>query len=48
MGLLSYDRTNKQRDKQRLQLLYEYIAWEPSAAQFTKSYPRQLPALIRF
>ena len=47
MGLLSYDRTNKQRDKQRLQL-YVYIAWEPSAAQFAKSYPRQLPALIRF
>ena len=24
------------------------LAWEPSADQFTKSYPRRLPALIRF
>ena len=27
---------------------YSILAWEPSAAQFTKSYPRRLPALIRF
>ena len=27
---------------------YYKLAWEPSAAQFTKSYPRRLHAQIRF
>ena len=45
-GFLRYDRTNKQTNRD---YYFIYIlAWEPSAAQVTKSYSSRLPAPGRF